>query len=361
MNKDEFNKFKQLVSIGQFEAAIDELLQIESIKEDYFNDIISLKNQLRQINKEQLAGLIESNEFNQNQNRIITSLLNIISEYEQKNSFNAEKRLESIENESSVKDLIYTLIAEDKLKDSIELLKAWIIKKGKGNIEVEKEISLILSQLNHLTNDSRLGIINSEKFRIEKSILTQKLLTTIEWILESDDKKIAKKKAEEKLERTAASFVQDSITELSKREIRLKLQANIWYVIGFAALILGVIIGIYFSVSNTTSSDSTIHVVYIIVRNILIIALLVVASRYSFNLGKTYMNESLKNADRIHAISFGKFYLQVFSSDIKQDELREIFKDWNTNQESAFLKLDSKEIDPQILEAILKLAEILRK
>lgn len=361
MKNEEFNKFKQLIRSGKFEKAIDELLLIESVKEDYFNDIIALKNQLRQINKEQINGLIESKEYNQNQNRILSSLLNIISEFEQKNNFDAQKRLESFENENSIKDFIYSLIAEDKLKESIELLKAWIVKKGKTSPEIEKEISLIGNQLNQLINDSRLGIINSEKFRIEKSKLTQKILTTIEWILESDDKKIAKKKAEEKLERTAASFVQDSITELSKRENRLKLQANIWYIIGFVALILGVIIGVYFSTSDTTSSDSTINIVYIIARNVLIIALLVVASRYSFNLGKTYMNESLKNADRIHAISFGKFYLQVFGSDIKQDELREVFKEWNTNQESAFLKLDSKEIDPKILETILKLAETIKK
>jgi hypothetical protein len=361
MNKKDLEEFRELISLGETDTAIDKLLRIESLKKEYFNELIALKTQLRQLRQEQINGLIEPMEFNQNQNRIMSSLIDIVSDFNDGNNFVPEEQIEKLNDENSIKEYIYALIAEDKLRDSIAVLKAWIMKGRKGSPEAEKEISLIGSQFNQLVNDSRLGIVSSEKFRTEKSILTQKLLTTVELLLENDDKKIAKKEAEEKLERTAASFVQDSITELSKREVRLKLQANVWYIIGFLALILGVGIGVYFSTFDNSPSNSTINIVYIIARNVLIIALLIVASRYSFNLGKTYMNESLKNADRIHAISFGKFYLQVFGSNIKQEELRDVFKDWNTNQESAFLKLDSKDIDPKVLETILKLTETLKK
>ena len=72
------------------------------------------------------------------------------------------------------------------------------------------------------------------------------------------------------------------------------------------------------------------------------------------------MNESLKNADRIHAISFGKFYLQVFSEDLKPEDLKDVFKDWNTYQETPFVKLDSNEFDPKLLQAFLQFAELIK-
>ncbi len=73
------------------------------------------------------------------------------------------------------------------------------------------------------------------------------------------------------------------------------------------------------------------------------------------------MNESLKNSDRMHAISFGKFYLQVFGADIKQSDLKEVFKDWNTNQDSAFVRLNSNEFDPKLLQSFLKFSEIVKE
>lgn len=73
-----------------------------------------------------------------------------------------------------------------------------------------------------------------------------------------------------------------------------------------------------------------------------------------------YMNESLKNADRKHAISFGKFYLQVYGSSVKQEDLKEVFKDWNTITESPFVKLDSADFDPKLLESFLKFVEIMK-
>lgn len=130
---------------------------------------------------------------------------------------------------------------------------------------------------------------------------------------------------------------------------------------GFLSLIGGIVAAILLISTGAAELESTIGIIYIILKSLFIIGLLVAASRYSFNLGKTYMNESLKNADRIHAISFGKFYLQVFGANIEPDDLKDVFKDWNTSKESPFVKLDSSEFDPQLLQAFLQFTELIRR
>lgn len=147
---------------------------------------------------------------------------------------------------------------------------------------------------------------------------------------------------------------------MSDREKILKLQATLWYCVGLVSLLSGVIIGFFFIKESNVQSVEIGVVVYQIIKSLVVVGLLVAASRYSFNLGKTYMNEALKNADRIHAISFGKFYLQVFRSNIKPEDLKDVFKDWNTSQESAFVKLDSGDFDPKMFEAFSKFIEAMK-
>jgi len=70
------------------------------------------------------------------------------------------------------------------------------------------------------------------------------------------------------------------------------------------------------------------------------------------------MSESLKIADRIHAISFGKFYLQVFNQQVEPTEIKEIFRDWNiNNQTNTFSSQQSNDYDPKLIEKISELVE----
>ena len=68
------------------------------------------------------------------------------------------------------------------------------------------------------------------------------------------------------------------------------------------------------------------------------------------------MSESLKIADRIHAISFGKFYLQIFKNNLNPNDIKEIFRDWNiNNQENNFSKQNSDDYDPKLLEKAIEI------
>jgi len=69
------------------------------------------------------------------------------------------------------------------------------------------------------------------------------------------------------------------------------------------------------------------------------------------------MNESLRNADRIHANSFGRFYLKAYGDVASREEIRDVFQHWNIDTASAFLQLDPDKFDPKVLDVLKYLAE----
>jgi hypothetical protein len=94
----------------------------------------------------------------------------------------------------------------------------------------------------------------------------------------------------------------------------------------------------------------------VLVTNVIVIGFLGACSRYAFSLGKSYISESLKSADRIHAIAFGKFYLRAFGEKATWSELKEVFQNWNIDRASTFSSLDVSQIDPQILSLIAQMS-----
>ena len=204
------------------------------------------------------------------------------------------------------------------------------------------------------------GILDESDSYIKNREISKKILKLTKTVYEAPRNLIKSQVKQKKIDKSAADYVEQHTRELSIRERNLKFQAVLWYTIGFVSLLGGISVAIYFI--STTNKDivELTTVLFLIFKSLFLIGLFIAASRYSFNLGKTYMNESLKNADRIHAISFGKFYLQVFSEDINSEDLKDVFKDWNTNHESSFMKLDSNEFDPKMLELFLKFAETIK-
>jgi len=168
----------------------------------------------------------------------------------------------------------------------------------------------------------------------------------------------------EKIEKTAPAYISETITELNKREKYQRYIALFWYILGFLALISGVAVAFWFSNITLTifkDKENWSLTTFYALKSIFIIILLIAASKYSFTLAKSYMSESLKIADRIHAISFGKFYLQVFNDRINPEEIKEIFRDWNiNNQNNNFSNQSASDYDPKIIEKTIEIIEKIR-
>jgi hypothetical protein len=165
----------------------------------------------------------------------------------------------------------------------------------------------------------------------------------------------------EKIEKTAPSYIAETITELNKREKYQRRTGLFWYILGYLSLVSGIAVAFWFSnitLSVFKGQENWSLTTFYALKSVFIIVLLIASSKYSFTLAKSYMSESLKIADRIHAISFGKFYLQVFNDRINPEEIKEIFRDWNiNNQLNNFSNQSSSDYDPKIIERTIELID----
>lgn len=260
-------------------------------------------------------------------------------------------------------DGIITLITENSLSSQfvmseIGAARTYLdIDNGKFFIPVifgKLEIPLILQDIQCL-----FANINSLKETAQK---INQAITSLYFRQEAEQEKKAKQI--EKIETNASKYVEDAMTRLRHRESQNKIIGNIWYSLGFLSLFSGVLFGVlgiteFLSVETITVDVQWTIVVILTIKTAVIIGLLIACSKYSFTLGKSYINEALKNADRSHAISFGKFYLDAYGSKAKWEDLKEAFQYWNINNESSFSKLDTNLFDPKFVELVVELSKII--
>ena len=105
-------------------------------------------------------------------------------------------------------------------------------------------------------------------------------------------------------------------------------------------------------VAHASVSSDWLSLARAVVVNVVVVGFLGACSRYAFSLGKSYTTEALKASDRIHAIMFGRFYLNAFPDRVTWTELKEVFANWNIDRSSAFAHLDVSQIDPQLISMI---------
>lgn len=197
---------------------------------------------------------------------------------------------------------------------------------------------------------------NMEAFDLSSSKLIEYLSQQKKAVAQSQ---AASKAVQEKIEKNAPEYITEMLRSIGKREKDFKLIALICYILGFSALIIGITATVWFA--NTAIKDFANNkenwsaTMYYAIKSVVLIALLIAASKYAFNLGKSYMNESLRNADRIHAISFGEFYLKVFNQQVQPHELKEIFRDWNIGTQSSFAISNTEDYDPKFLDKAIEL------
>lgn len=165
----------------------------------------------------------------------------------------------------------------------------------------------------------------------------------------------------EKLEKKAPEYISETLSELNSREKYQRNVASLWYFLGFLFIVFGITVAYYFSERSLIyfkEKENWSLTIFTSLKSLFIIILLIASSKYCFNLGRSFMSESLKIADRIHAISFGKFYLQVFDQQLDANELKEIFRDWNiNNQSSSFSNQATSDFDPKIFEKAIEMVD----
>jgi DNA-binding MarR family transcriptional regulator len=176
-------------------------------------------------------------------------------------------------------------------------------------------------------------------------------------------KKQEKEKLQQKIETNAAQYIEEALSSLSKKESKLQLYATIWYSLGFISLIIGIAAIVILTSTSLLLFENRQEqwplFILITIKNLVIIGLLIASSKYSYTLAKSYMNEALKNSDRIHAISFGRFYLKAYGEKATWQELKEVFQHWNIAKDSSFAKLNPNDYDPHFVDSAVDFAKAL--
>lgn len=194
-------------------------------------------------------------------------------------------------------------------------------------------------------------------------IIAKKILETIGKI---EGQKVAEKeKVAERIEKINISivdYVEPILKDLKEREDKLRKIAHTWNFFGYIAIVLGILASIAIVVIDTQFHlDIDLHrIFYLAIKGALLLILLLTSSKYAFTMSKSYMNESLKNADRIHAISFGKFYIKVFENSINPNDFKEIFQNWNLSKDSSFSTISTDNYDPKITDSVNKILETIK-
>lgn len=216
------------------------------------------------------------------------------------------------------------------------------------------------------------SLLNINFINLKNKLSEQEIETVVRRIDDAINSFLGKKIAtdekaqeiKEKIEKTAPTYIAETIAELSKREKYQRITSLCWYILGFISLIGGIFVALWFSniaLSVFKDKENWSLTTFYAVKSNFIIVLLIAASKYSFTLAKSYMSESLKIADRIHAISFGKFYLHVFNDQINPDDIKEIFRDWNiNNQSNNFSNQSASDYDPKLLERTADIIDKIR-
>ncbi len=153
----------------------------------------------------------------------------------------------------------------------------------------------------------------------------------------------------ENLNISLESYLKDVFAKLEKNEKTNRHLAYFSYSASILFLALIVILGIINSNNYTNTKMDLCSNIFLSLHNVVILTVLAALSRLSFILGKSFMVEAIRNGDRIHAISFGKFYIQAYGKQASRQEIREVLGEWNIDKGSSFHTQDAKEIDPNIL------------
>jgi hypothetical protein len=165
------------------------------------------------------------------------------------------------------------------------------------------------------------------------------------------------KQVQEKIEIKVPEFVKSAISLLEKKEVGFAQKAQEWNIYGSIALgcaiitaISAVIYGGFEFNSAAKENIEWFFFSFLLLKGLIVVTLFCAFAKHAYNIGNAYMHESLKRSDRMHAINFGKLYLEVYGNDVSQNDMKSIFENWNLNSDSAFVKIQGPNFDPKVID-----------
>ncbi|WP_444892535.1 hypothetical protein ACJJIE_17755 [Microbulbifer sp. TRSA001] len=169
-----------------------------------------------------------------------------------------------------------------------------------------------------------------------------------------------------KIELKVPEFVKEAVTTLEIKETDFSSKSKNWNIQGTIALGLSILAAvaalIYGSFEFNTAAKENIDwffFSFLLIKGLIVVTLFGAWANHAYNIGNAYMHESLKRSDGIHAINFGKLYLEVYGNDVSQSDMKSIFENWNLESDSAFTKVQKTSFEPKVIEQVTQLVAVI--
>jgi hypothetical protein len=176
------------------------------------------------------------------------------------------------------------------------------------------------------------------------------------------------KQVQEKIELKVPEFVESAVAALKEKEESFSDKAANWNFHGSISLGLAIAsaIGalIYGGFEFNSAAKENIDwffFSFLLIKGLIVVSLFGAFAKHAYNIGNAYMHESLKRSDRMHAINFGKLYLEVYGNEVSQNDMKSIFENWNMNSDSAFTKVQASNFEPKIIEQVAQIINAVSK
>lgn len=207
-------------------------------------------------------------------------------------------------------------------------------------------------------------IPDSIKHKLYIQVSVEEIDLAASKVLDAINKFIGKRAAiiergEEKKKNTD-DYITHELLKLEKKQISAKRVYYIWNVIGFATLVISAAF-LFSKLSVTSDAFNSTEAITAVIKSVLVVSFLVAMSRYSFLMGKIALDESVTLGERIHAISFGKVFIQMFSDDFTKEEMYKVFENWNTTPSKGMDSYKSDDYDPNLIKVFTELVKVIKK
>lgn len=248
------------------------------------------------------------------------------------------------------------LAREKDIQKELEAREKFFADREKKLFERQREFEehLMLRQREAVELRARLEQeLASREAELEQALQELKL-----------EKERYNEESRKKIELKSKDYVADALDTLDKKEAQFHRISKIWSGIGAASLIGGLCFFSYVTIVTFSVIPNPVtweFITFSIFKGLIAVALFVVLAKYSFLFGNSYMREALKNADRRHAINFGKFYLESYGAAADWAQIKEAFEHWNITGENAFSKPEDNQIDVMALEKVATVVERIGK
>ena len=241
---------------------------------------------------------------------------------------------------------------EKELQKELQAREKFFVEREKQLFERQREYESHLMQ--------RQAETEALRNHLEKEISLREAELQEAYVALQQERERYNEESRRKIEETSKDYVSDTLETLSTKEKQFHFISKVWSITGASALVIGLVFFAWVTVSSTLTLPSPItweFIAFSIFKGLIALTFIAGFAKYAFLFSKSYMHEALKNADRRHAINFGKFYLESYGAAADWSQVKEAFEHWNITGDNAFSQNKETSLELTSLEKAVSLIE----